>query len=43
MLIPLALLAAGAVLSGWAGYEWFVGEGMAEFWRESIKILPDNN
>ncbi|MEQ8397188.1 NADH-quinone oxidoreductase subunit L [Thalassobaculum sp.] len=43
MLIPLAFLAAGAVFSGWAGYEWFVGEGMAEFWRESIKILPDNN
>ena len=43
MLIPLAVLAAGAVLSGWAGYQWFVGEGMEAFWGEAIKILPDNN
>jgi len=43
MTIPLAVLAVGAVISGAAGYHWFVGEGMAEFWGASIKILPENN
>ncbi len=43
MTIPLAVLAVGAVLSGAAGYHWFVGDGMAEFWGASIKILPENN
>jgi len=43
MLIPLAVLAVGAVLSGFVAYQTFVGHGMPEFWRESIKILEDNN
>lgn len=36
MLVPLLVLAAGAVASGYVGYDWFVGEGRAEFWREAI-------
>src|SRR5687768_10338649 len=35
MLAPLLPLAAGAVIAGWVGYEWFVGEGREGFWRES--------
>jgi len=43
MLVPLYVLAAGAVFAGWIGYEAFVGGGMEGFWRESIKVLPENN
>ncbi|HEX9462018.1 MAG TPA: NADH-quinone oxidoreductase subunit L [Alphaproteobacteria bacterium] len=43
MLIPLYVLAAGAILSGWLGYDYFVGEKSAEFWRESILVLPQHN
>jgi NADH-quinone oxidoreductase subunit L len=40
MLWPLFVLAAGAVVAGWLGFDSFVGEGSAEFWGESIKMLP---
>jgi NADH-quinone oxidoreductase subunit L len=36
MTIPLAGLALGALFAGYLGYEHFVGEGRAEFWREAI-------
>ena len=36
MLIPLYVLAAGAVLSGVVAYGWFVGEGWEHFWGQSI-------
>jgi NADH-quinone oxidoreductase subunit L len=39
MLIPMTFLAIGAVFSGWLAYEWFVGEGLADFWGKSIVIL----
>ena len=39
MTIPLASLAIGAIFAGMAGYELFVGDGRAEFWRESILVL----
>jgi NADH-quinone oxidoreductase subunit L len=39
MLAPLLPLAAGAVVAGWIGYDWFVGEGREGFWRESILVL----
>ncbi len=42
MLIPLYVLAAGAVLSGWVFYSFFVGEGHQEFWGASIKMLDSN-
>jgi NADH-quinone oxidoreductase subunit L len=38
MLIPLYVLAAGAVLSGVVAYSWFVGEGWAPFWGQSIAV-----
>src|SRR5262245_33654475 len=38
MLIPLYVLATGAVLSGIVAYGWFVGEGWAPFWGHSIAV-----
>jgi NADH-quinone oxidoreductase subunit L len=43
MLGPLVVLAIGAVFAGMVGYDWFVGEGRAEFWRESILVLPEHD
>ena len=42
MLLPLFVLAAGAVVAGWFGYNDFVGEGRENFWRDSILVLPDH-
>jgi NADH-quinone oxidoreductase subunit L len=39
MLAPLLPLAAGAVIAGWIGYDWFVGDGREGFWRESVRVL----
>ena len=41
MLVPIAVLAAGAVLSGWLAFDVFVGEGQAEFWGPSIVMLAE--
>jgi NADH-quinone oxidoreductase subunit L len=38
MLIPLYVLAAGALLSGLVAYGWFVGEGWEHFWGTSIAV-----
>jgi NADH-quinone oxidoreductase subunit L len=38
MLVPLAVLAAGAAFAGMAFFHFFVGEGAAEFWRASIFV-----
>jgi NADH-quinone oxidoreductase subunit L len=43
MLGPVAFLALGAIIAGWVGYEAFVGESRATFWRESIKVLEGND
>jgi NADH-quinone oxidoreductase subunit L len=43
MLVPLYVLAAGAIVAGKLAFDWFVGEGRAEFWRESILVLPDHD
>jgi len=40
MLWPLAVLAAGAIVAGFLGYNAFVGEGREAFWRDSILTLP---
>ncbi|MGH7032457.1 MAG: NADH-quinone oxidoreductase subunit L [Stellaceae bacterium] len=40
MLWPLAVLAAGAIVAGFLGYNVFVGEGRESFWRDSILVLP---
>ena len=36
MLIPLYVLAAGAVLAGFVFQHWFIGEGQAEFWGKAL-------
>ena len=38
MLIPLYVLAAGALLSGVVAYGWFVGEGWEHFWGTAIAV-----
>jgi NADH-quinone oxidoreductase subunit L len=40
MMVPLIVLAVGAVFAGYIGYESFVGEGWHEFWGPAIKIVP---
>jgi len=42
MLVPLIVLAAGAVLAGWLYFDKFVGEHMEEFWRGAILFGPEN-
>src|SRR5215218_4494208 len=42
MLLPLGLLAAGALLSGLIFHEAFVGEGYSEFWKGALFTGPDN-
>jgi len=39
MVLPLVVLAVGAVFAGYAGAETFVGHHFAEYWRSSIAIL----
>jgi NADH-quinone oxidoreductase subunit L len=43
MLVPLYVLAVGAVIGGYLGYELFVGHHRAEFWRESLFVLAAND
>jgi NADH-quinone oxidoreductase subunit L len=43
MLIPLFVLAIGALFSGMLGYEYFVGQHREHFWGEAIKVLPAND
>jgi NADH-quinone oxidoreductase subunit L len=42
MLIPLALLAFGSIAAGWPVLSIFKGEGVGEFFRESLKFGADN-
>ncbi len=43
MMVPLILLAVGAVFAGGLFAEYFIGYGEREFWRESIFVLPDTH
>ena len=43
MLWPLVVLAIGAIVAGWLGFNSFVGEGRGEFWREAILVLPGHD
>ncbi|MGB1548098.1 MAG: NADH-quinone oxidoreductase subunit L, partial [Alphaproteobacteria bacterium] len=43
MLLPLVVLALGAIFTGYAGYEYFVGHGMDAFWRDAILVLPEHS
>jgi len=40
MLIPIGVLAAGSILSGFPFKELFAGHGVEEFFRESVKMNP---
>ena len=40
MLVPLGVLAAGSILAGFPFKEMFAGNGVAEFFRESLKMHP---
>ncbi|MHA1565657.1 MAG: NADH-quinone oxidoreductase subunit L [Alphaproteobacteria bacterium] len=42
MIVPLVVLALGAIFSGWLAVDTFVGDGMEAFWRDSILVLHDN-
>jgi NADH-quinone oxidoreductase subunit L len=42
MLVPLGVLAAGAVMAGWIFKDSFVGHDFAAFWGEAIFMSPDN-
>jgi NADH-quinone oxidoreductase subunit L len=42
MLIPLYVLAFGAIFAGILGYEYFVGHDMEHFWGESILVLEEH-
>ncbi|MBT3238972.1 MAG: NADH-quinone oxidoreductase subunit L, partial [Rhodospirillaceae bacterium] len=43
MLVPLMVLAAGALFAGYIGYESFVGHNTAEFWGASILVLDGHD
>ncbi|HVY99387.1 MAG TPA: NADH-quinone oxidoreductase subunit L [Dongiaceae bacterium] len=43
MLVPLFVLAAGAVGAGIAFAHYFVGEGMHEFWGNALFFGPENH
>jgi NADH-quinone oxidoreductase subunit L len=43
MLVPIVLLAVGALLSGFVFVDYFVGEGRAEFWRGAIFVAANNH
>jgi NADH-quinone oxidoreductase subunit L len=43
MLIPLALLAIGAIVAGWPFVSIFTGHDVGEFFRESLKFGSGNN
>ncbi len=42
MLIPLALLALGAVVAGFAFKGVFFGAGQEQFWKEALSVSKDN-
>ncbi|MGB3720363.1 MAG: NADH-quinone oxidoreductase subunit L [Hyphomicrobiaceae bacterium] len=43
MLVPLFVLAVGAVASGFAFSKYFIGSGYAEFWGRALFTAPGNH
>ena len=43
MIVPLLVLAVGAVIAGWQLYPWFIGEDWQAFWNGSIYNAPTNH
>jgi len=42
MVLPLLVLAAGAMFAGWAGYDLFVGPASHEFWGRALVVLESH-
>jgi len=43
MLLPLFVLAAGAILAGFIFHDAFIGEGYQEFWKGALFTRPENH
>jgi NADH-quinone oxidoreductase subunit L len=43
MLVPLVLLAIGALFAGVVFHDYFIGEHYSEFWGAALFTLPDNH
>ena len=43
MLVPLFVLAVGALFAGVVFHDYFIGEDYAEFWKAALFTLPDNH
>ncbi len=43
MLLPLVILALGAIFGGYVRYDAFVGETRLDFWRDALFIRADND
>jgi NADH-quinone oxidoreductase subunit L len=43
MLLPLGVLALGALVAGYFTHEYFIGEAYSGFWRTSLFVAPDNH
>src|SRR5690606_2119356 len=43
MLVPLFILALGAIFAGFLFHEWFVGHHYEHFWKGALFTLPDNH
>ena len=41
MIVPLLVLAAGAIFAGVAGYEYFVGHHAGDFWGKALVMLGE--
>ena len=43
MLVPLYILAVGALFAGFVFHDYFIGEGYGEFWKAALFTVPDNH
>lgn len=43
MLVPLGVLAFGALFAGIGAYEWFAGHHRGEFWGKALLVLAEND
>jgi NADH-quinone oxidoreductase subunit L len=43
ILLPLAVLALGALVAGYLAHEYFIGDHYNSFWRSSLFAAPDNH
>jgi NADH-quinone oxidoreductase subunit L len=43
MLVPLYVLAVGALFAGIVFKHWFIGEAMADFWKSALFFGPNNH